>query len=116
MLDLIHASWRAQDPWSVAVDQPCRLSLALESEWGKKTSRVATTEEVFRDATKIAFVRATAKVMLFGSCDTGHRNEIVDLLNRLRRNTDDPSPWLWIDAPWWRDEHQLWIPAFGVLQ
>jgi hypothetical protein len=114
MLDLIHATWSPADSWKVAVGKPCRLRLAMECEWGKSASHASTTEEVLKDATKIAVVRADAKVMVFGSCNREHRLEIVELLRDLRTNADDSSPWLWLDAPWWVED-RIWTPEYGVL-
>lgn len=115
MFDLVHATWDKR-PWLEALHVPCRLRLVLESEWGKSTSPTATTRMVLDDAAKIALVRADAKVMLFGSCRDGHRNEIADALTNLRTQTGDPAPWLWIDVPWRPTHVGRWSPSWGVLK
>src|SRR5690242_15465493 len=49
MLDLVHATWTAQESWQAAVTKPCRVVLALECEWGKKHSKQGATEEILKD-------------------------------------------------------------------
>jgi hypothetical protein len=115
MFDLVHATWDKR-PWVDAIGAPCKLRLVLESEWGKGNSPSSTTSMILDDAAKIAIVRADAKVMLFGSCRDGHRNEIAEVLTKLRRQTDDPAPWLWIDVPWRPRSNDRWAPAWGVLK
>lgn len=114
MFDLVHATWDER-PWSEAIFGPCKLRLVLESEWGKSSSPSATLSLVLDDAAKIAVARANAKVMLFGSCKDGHRKDIADALARLRRQSEDPAPWLWVDVPWRPNSNGRWEPVWDVL-
>ncbi len=114
LLDLVHASW-GTEPWHEAVARPIKLRLALECEWGVENNTARATEEILRDAAKIAVIRAEAKVVVFASCNEAHHERIVSLLTQLRAQAEDRTPWLWLDVPWWKAE-PIWHPVFGVLQ
>ncbi|APR85776.1 Hypothetical protein A7982_11125 [Minicystis rosea] len=92
-----------------------RVRLGLESEWGHATSPTNNLERVLYDASKLAAVRAEAKVMVFGSTAPGNHDDIVENLRRLRAASADAAPWLWIDIPWNQDQCTgTWEPNFGV--
>lgn len=89
------------DRWPRALDgRPLLMRLALESEWGKYGQPKLTLAAVLEDAWKVALVRADAKVVAFPSHGREDRNRIVDCLRRLRDQSNDGSPWLWVDWPW----------------
>src|SRR5690242_286783 len=62
LCDQVHATWTTAEPWHLAVVKPCRLRLALESEWGTEGSPSQGTEKILYDAAKIAALRADVKV------------------------------------------------------
>lgn len=94
---------------------PIEMSLALESEWGKVGTRGISTTLVLDDALKLAFMRATAKVIVFASRDGSDRQPTLDLLARMRASTHDNAPWLWVDLPWKAPRKGEWAPSFGLL-
>ncbi len=75
----------------------------MESEWGRWNDSKLTFVDVMEDAWKLTVVNAVAKVMVFGSQATANRQEIVGALNRLREQSGDTAPMLWIDVPWETD-------------
>ncbi|WP_437542470.1 hypothetical protein WME97_30215 [Sorangium sp. So ce367] len=91
------------------------VRLGLESEWGHATSTACNIERVLYDASKLAAVRASAKVMIFGSINGDNHSDIAESLRRLRKASRDSAPWLWIDIPWNQDRRTgKWEPSFGV--
>ncbi len=91
--------------------QPCRVRLALESEWGKSGAPAATRVAVLQDASKIAAMRANVKVVVFGPENVASGNEIFADLRLLRARSEDPAPWLCVALPW-SDE----APSFKVFR
>lgn len=67
----------------------------MEVEWGNRYA-------VLEDATKIAAVRGSAKVLVSGLSASGAHSLAIDL-QRLRRLTNDQSPWLWVNLA---EDHQ----------
>lgn len=94
---------------------PVEMSLALESEWGKVGTRGISTTLVLDDALKLAFMRATAKVIVFASRDGSDRQPTLNLLSQMRWSVQDTAPWLWVDLPWKAARGGEWDPSFGVL-
>jgi hypothetical protein len=92
--------WPSSRWWSRAIRGQCELLLAMESEWGKCKNSELSHVMILDDACKLAAIRAKVKVMIFSSQERNDRNEIVNLLSRLRSAARDTSPWLWIDIPW----------------
>jgi hypothetical protein len=78
---------------------PCRMLLALESEWGTWGKPDKAFVEVMDDACKLAVLRAQAKVVVFASHWQGERRRVPDALERLRACHGDADPWLWLDVP-----------------
>jgi hypothetical protein len=72
----------------------------LESEWGKWKNPESSLNMILYDASKLAAIRATAKVMVYSSQEGSNRDQIVNELRTLRMQWNDTSPWLWIDVPW----------------
>lgn len=110
-----HGYW-SQEYWDEALKRPCRVRLALESEWGKQSSPGATRVAVLQDAVKVAAFRADAKVVVFGPKDRTKGAELVTDLARLRTASGDPAPWLLVALPW--DGGKAWYevlrsPAFA---
>lgn len=92
------------------------MSLALESEWGKRGTRDLSTTLVLDDALKLAVVRASTKVIIFASRDGSDRQPTLDLLNNMRTSVQDCAPWLWIDLPWKAPRQGGgWQPSSGLL-
>ncbi len=88
------------DFWKDLLLRPCRIDLALESEWGKWKNPESSLNMILYDASKLAAIRATAKVMVYSSQEGSNRDQIVNELRTLRMQWNDTSPWLWIDVPW----------------
>jgi hypothetical protein len=96
MLDLAHSTysiagdkayWRRQ----LDGDLPCTMQLAMEVEWGGR-------DDVLDDASKVAAVRAEAKVIVTGV--RAHvASDMLRDLTKLRMLTEDTVPWLWINLP-----------------
>ncbi|WP_437660110.1 hypothetical protein [Sorangium sp. So ce1182] len=82
LLDLTHVeiapmpvrTGHGQSPWVH------RVRLGLESEWGHATSPSYNIKRVLYDASKLAAVRADAKVMIFGSTNRENHDDIVESL------------------------------------
>ncbi len=100
MLDLAHSTYSLgtnEQYWDRQLrgDEPCTILLAMEVEWGNRYA-------VLEDATKIAAVRGSAKVLVSGLSASGAHSLAIDL-QRLRRLTNDQSPWLWVNLA---EDHQ----------
>lgn len=128
MVDLIHStyppyhrtSYWTPEYWTQAVGRAdLRVRLALESEWKGKTDRAAYSC-VMHSASKLASMRADAKVLVFGSWnrrDDKHMNHssVIADVQMLRTLADRSSGWLVIDVPWaaWGDEvrPRAWVAS-----
>ncbi len=98
------------------LQEPLKMSLALESEWGKSGTKDVSTTLVLDDALKLAFLRASAKVIVFASRDGSDRQPTLDLLNRMRASVSDDAPWLWIDLPWRKaNGGSVWQVSSGLM-
>lgn len=93
---------------------PCKVNLAIESEWGKHNNELASKLLVLSDASKLCAVRATAKIMVFATNNGTNASEFVELLVRLRRAWSDDSPWLLLDLPW-KERNRVWSTAGWVI-
>src|SRR5262245_758093 len=118
MLDLVHSTYPpfgsaylSKAYWDRAVQNPLRIKLAMESEWGHELKGDLSLARILEDAAKVAAVRADAKVIVFAShSKRSSRERVIDMLTSLRRQADpserrrarEPAvtPWLWVDVPW----------------
>lgn len=92
------------------------MKLGLECEWGKSGSPNRSLTMVLDDASKLAAVRASVKVMIMAT-HTGGGSETGDFFRAvrgLREAWDDPAPWLLVNLPWGNDGSE-WSPAQEVL-
>jgi hypothetical protein len=122
LLDLVHTTFPdyRRTPYNtsyyrVAVKNPCRVRLALESEWGSATSSALNFHRVLEDAAKLAVVRADVKVMNFGIDVERDCEAIVAALCDLRSQAGDDAPWLWVAVPH-RERQGDWTPTSGVIE
>jgi hypothetical protein len=92
--------WPSMTWWRRAIEGPCEILLALESEWGKAGRAELSHVMILDDACKLAAIRAQAKIMVFSSQQGRDLNEIYELLESLRARASDLTPWLCIDVPW----------------
>jgi len=107
LVDLCHSdfpsyssfAFYSRDYWASALKERRRIRLALESEWGKYSSKPANYAKIMEDATKLAVVRADCKILVFGTLDQPSHEEVIKDVGLLRKQTGDKSPWLLIDAP-----------------
>jgi hypothetical protein len=111
-----HRDYSTRAYWLRALEQPCQVRLALESEFGRHLNPDESFAMVLSDASKLAAVRADVKVMIFATQDGSEARDVAGALERLRRQSSDTSPWLWIDLPWDADMHHVWKPAHGILR
>ncbi len=105
-----HPDWRTEY-WDAALQGACCIKLALESEWGRLGAATQTRVAVLRDAIKVAAIRANVKVIVFGPHNAAHADKLFGDLGSLRKQSDDPAPWLCVSLPW-SDE----APTFRVLR
>ena len=98
-----------------AVKNPCRVRLALESEWGSAKSPALNFHRVLEDAAKLAVVRADVKVMNFSIDTELDRDVVAAALGDLRRQAGDDAPWLWVAVPH-RERQGNWTPTSGVIK
>lgn len=68
------------------------------------------------DAIKIAAVRASVKVMVYGCEGVDHGGEIREMLIKLRRKACDDKPWLCIGVPWNLPTKGKWACDAKVIQ
>jgi hypothetical protein len=127
MVDLCHTTyplrnsdhtWPCVAWYEKAFGCPCRIKLALESEWGKWGNGNQSLVMVLDDACKLAVLRADVKIIIFASHWGDARDRIPHAIRDLRRCHGDHAPWLWIDIP---NEHKrpLGKPRdiqYGVLR
>jgi len=100
--------------YQTAVKQPCRVRLALESEWGSVPTPGLNYHRVLEDAAKLAVLRADVKVINFGIRDERARDVLVAALAQLRRQAGDDAPWLWVAVP--HRPSQEWTPVSDVIK
>jgi hypothetical protein len=91
--------WPSTEWYDRALAEPCRMKLALESEWGKWGNGDQSLVMVLDDACKLAVLRASVKVIVFSSHWADKSNRVVEKLRNLRGCHGDTDPWLWIDVP-----------------
>jgi hypothetical protein len=123
MLDMAHTTYPGykrqncspSEYWESALETPCRIRLALESEFGRNLRPEDSFAMVLADAAKLAAIRSDVKVMIFATQDGNEAMKIVGALERLRKQSSDVSPWLWVDLPWDAGKDGVWKPAHGVL-
>lgn len=114
--DMLHSSnpeYASEDIdayYTKLIERPFEIFLALESEWGRKSSRSATRAEVLEDAIKLSIVRARSKVMIFGPTSGSDSKQLFKDLATLRQSAGDTSPWLLVSNPWGGEK-----PKFEVL-
>jgi len=60
--------------------------LSLESEWGKKTSKSKTLEEVKYDFIKIINMASPVKIMVFAYVNETNEKEILSMMSEILRN------------------------------
>lgn len=70
-----------------------------------------TRVAVLRNAITVAAIRANVKVVVFGAHNTAHADGLFGDLGALRKQADDPAPWLCASLPW-SDE----APRFRLLK
>ena len=123
MLDMAHTTYPSYEHrdystrgyWLRALERPCQVRLALESEFGRHLNPDESFAMVLSDAAKLASARANVKVMIFATRDGSEARDMAGALERLRKQSGDSSPWLWVDLPWEADMHRVWKPAQGIL-
>lgn len=103
------------DDWLRALEKSCRVRLALESEVGKLGNPDYSFALIMEDAIKVAVMRADVKVVVFASQPRLTADDVATALQKLRKRSDDASPWLWADLPWGQDADGVWCPRYGVL-
>jgi hypothetical protein len=124
MLDMVHTTYPryergnywTREYWRGALKNPCQVRLALESEFGRQINPDESFVMVLQDAVKLAAVRADVKVMIFATHDGSEAKAVAGELERLRGQSGDAAPWLWIDLPWDADMSHAWKPAHGILR
>lgn len=124
MLDMTHTTYpnyerrdySTREYWRRALANPCHIRLALESEFGRYLNADETFAMILSDAAKLAAMRADVKVMIFATQDGSEARDVAGALERLRRQSGDTSPWLWIDLPWDAGMQGVWEPAHGILR
>jgi hypothetical protein len=117
-LDLIHTNFPAYSGapsywsnkyWTTVLEKKRQVFLALESEWN------VDLHHVLHDASKLALIRASTKVMVFGTWDGSARAEYMDALRGLRSTLADPAPWLCVDVPSVAVPGGKWTPGLEVF-
>ena len=91
-------AWPSVAWWERAMKGPCRMKLALESEWGKWRYADQSLVMVLDDACKLAFLRSQLKVIIYSSHWDDPQDRILTALRNIRRCHDDPDPWLCVDV------------------
>jgi hypothetical protein len=105
IVDLCHTTYPSHEKglsdekwFRKAMERPCRMKLALESEWGKPQSPGTTFSMVLTDDCKLAVLRSPVKVMIFSSY-ANEDDQIAAAIRGIRSCHDDRDSWLWIDLP-----------------
>lgn len=125
LADMVHSTyppygtkprWNTVEYWEEAIENPCKLLLALESEMGTYGNQGGTFIKVMEDAAKLPALRAKMKVMVFASHKgTTDQTELLAALKKLRARSDDPAPWLCVDLPWEEEAAGKWNARAEVL-